>query len=286
MTDDLGPRGGRPVLAQSADRGSPELLVVADASAVAVAAAERFQRAVAGAIARRGRADVALTGGSNAPGLYRRLAEPAIAASIDWARVHLWWGDDRFVGRADPLSNVEPFDRILLARVAAAASGGGAAPARPGGPGPAADTVHPFPVDDAVSRGLGPEWCAAEYARSVAAAVPDRDGWPAFDLVFVGIGGDGHLLSVFPASPALSSDRIGLGIPAPTHIEPHVPRITLNPAILLAANEVVVISNGADKAAIIARILGGAETPESMPATIARRAGATWIIDQAAAGRL
>jgi 6-phosphogluconolactonase len=120
----------------------------------------------------------------------------------------------------------------------------------------------------------------------VAAAVPSVDGWPAFDLVLVGIGADGHLLSVFPGSPALTDDRVGLAIPAPDHIGPQVERMTLNPGILRSARAVLVTATGAGKAAVVARILDGPRDIAASPGVLARRASATWILDRAAAGDL
>jgi 6-phosphogluconolactonase len=278
LSDPLGPRGGRPILPapdepaatleDQAETGEPRLVVTADRNALADAAAVRLVHRLATAVEMRGRADVALTGGSTAGGLYRRLVQPDLRDRVDWSRVHLWWGDDRFVPRADPLSNVRAADETLFA---------------PGGiPIPGAN-VHPFPSDRAIAERLGPGWCAATYAAAVVDALPPLGGWPAFDVVLVGIGADGHLLSVFPGSPALGSDRVGLAIPAPTHIEPHVKRVTLNPAILGAAGQVLALAAGPAKAAVIARILVGPRDPFAFPATLARRTNATWLVDADAA---
>ncbi len=124
---------------------------------------------------------------------------------------------------------------------------------------------------------------AAELARRRCRSA---GGWPAFDPSSLGIGGDGHLFSVFPGSAALDSDRLGLAVPAPTHIEPHVERVTLNPAILASAGHVLAIVAGAAKADVVARILGGPRDPAALPGVLARRANATWLLDAAAAGSL
>jgi 6-phosphogluconolactonase len=286
LTDPPGPRGGQPVLPPvdgAADRegpgwrvtleaaGEPARIVAADPDGVALAAADLLVDRVEMAIAIRGRADVALTGGSTPRAMYRRLLEPRLRDRVHWELVHLWWGDDRYVRRVDPLSNLSLADEALLA---------------PDGLPIPPDNVHPFQVDAAISGGRGPGWCAANYATEVVAALPAVDGWPSFDLALVGIGGDGHLLSVFPGSAALRSDRVGLAIPAPTHIEPQVERVTLNPAILGAASHVLAMAGGAAKAEVVARILDGPRDPDVYPGTLARRAGATWILDAAAAAGL
>lgn len=300
--NDVIPRGGKPVVPwNEADPGEPEVIVVADPEHVAGEAAERFVEQAIAAVERRGRADIALTGGSSAPPLLRRVAEPSVRERIAWDRIHLWWGDDRYVPRDHPLSNVFAADEILLDLAGRSGmSGDGAAasdhefardPAPAAGlvrPAPvvARDQVHPFPTTVAIGERRGAEWCANTYAAQVVSSVPLRDGWPAFDIVFVGIGEDGHVLSVFPNSEALTSDRIALAVPAPTHIAPHVPRVTLNPAILVAAGRVIVLVSGPSKAEVVEQILGGPRDPVALPAAIARRVTATWILDEAAAGRL
>jgi 6-phosphogluconolactonase len=119
-----------------------------------------------------------------------------------------------------------------------------------------------------------------------AAAVPTRDGWPSFDLLMLGIGPDGHVLSVFPNSAAFDSGEWALAIPAPTHVEPHVPRVTLNPAVVGAADALLVVVSGDGKADIVRRALGGDDAPRDLPARLAARPGATWILDAAAAASL
>ncbi len=147
--------------------------------------------------------------------------------------------------------------------------------------------VHPFPTGEAIGRALGAEWCAATLAADLRAAdTAVSGGWPSFDLMLVGIGSDGHLLSVFPGSAAFESTELALAIPAPTHIEPHVQRVTLNPAVIEAARALLVVVSGADKAAIIGRIFRESTDPRLLPAQLAVRAGATWIIDEAAAAEL
>jgi 6-phosphogluconolactonase/glucosamine-6-phosphate isomerase/deaminase len=93
-------------------------------------------------------------------------------------------------------------------------------------------------------------------------------------------------LSVFPGSIALDSTDWALAIPAPTHIEPHVARVTLNPALLTVARHVITVVHGAAKAAVIGEVFGAERDVRRWPAQLARRAGATWILDAAAASGL
>jgi len=146
-------------------------------------------------------------------------------------------GDDRFVPRGHPESNVTALDDVLL----------GGAGSTGGAPLPTAN-IHPFPTDRALAEFRDTRWCAAQYAEELCAQVPMVDGnWPGFDLIFVGVGDDGHVLSCFPESPALASMAWTMGIPAPSHIGPHLPRVTINPRLLEAA-PVLVVTWGAGKA--------------------------------------
>lgn len=261
----------------------PELVVVAEPAAGAIEAAGRVAAALTAAVEARGRADWATTGGSTPIAMYAHLSTPPFVDSIPWAKVHVWWGDDRFVPRDHPLSNVKGFDDIMLGIGEAEEGTGGG---RRGVPIPVAN-LHPFPAGEAIAHGRGTAWCAETLADELRAArLPEVGGWPAFDLLHLGIGGDGHLLSVFPGSAAFDSDALALGIPAPTHIEPHVERVTLNPAVVGAASRVLVAAYGPDKADVVARIFGPERDPRRWPAQLALRPGATWILDETVAAGL
>ena len=261
----------------------PTIEVVASPAAGAALAADRIARALRAAVDARGRADWATSGGSTPVGIYQRLSAAPHVDEIPWNRVHVWWGDDRYVPRDHPASNVKAFDDIMLA---ASADEEGTAGTRGIRPIPL-DNVHPFPMGEAIGEDRGAAWAASTLADELRRAPLDRvDGWPVFDLVIVGVGPDGHLLSVFPGSSAIDSAELALAIPAPTHIEPHVERVTLNPAILGVAREVLVAAFGADKAPVLASVLGPERDPRRWPAQLAARDGATWILDEASASRL
>jgi 6-phosphogluconolactonase len=274
---------------------SPRVAVVRDRDAVAEEAARLVCDALSAAIARRGEAHIALTGGSSAAPLYGRLAIPPWRDAADWGRVHLWWGDERYVPSEHPESNTRLAEQLLLGVAARMnQSGEGAAGTDvlagivPGVPVPA-EQVHPFPVNEAIGRGPGAEeWAARTYAEALREFVPQTpDGLPAFDVVLLGVGPDGHILSVFPESAALREDApLVLPIPAPDHVPPHVERLTLNPRILGAAGLIVVMASGAAKAQILAEIFGETYEPRRWPAQLALRDNAVWVLDEAAAARL
>ena len=111
-----------------------------------------------------------------------------------------------------------------------------------------------------------------------AAAPMTADGWPVFDVMTLGMGEDGHILSVFPGSAALAATQLAIGVDAPTHIEPHVPRVTLNPKVLAVARALLVIATGEGKAATLADVLGPVGDALRWPSQLAWRDGATWIV--------
>lgn len=271
------------------------VVVLADEQALAREAARRLVDALGRAIGERGQAHVALTGGSSAVALYRELAEREWFEAIDWQRVHLWWGDDRFVPVDHPDSNIGLAYSMLLASGARSGESGsiGATAvdvASPGGPGlpiPAGN-VHPFEIDEALSESDAGELVAQRYAEALREVLPrGADELPAFDVILLGIGPDGHLLSVFPGSAALEPGApLVLAVPAPEHVEPHLPRVTLNPRLLEAAGLVLVMASGAKKADVLAEALEGKREPRRLPAQLAVRPNAVWLLDEAAAARL
>jgi 6-phosphogluconolactonase len=260
------------------DPGEPEILVAPTPAAAAELAAERLAAAISAALLRRDRADVATTGGSICPSLYRALLTRPLRDAIAWDRLHLWFGDDRFVPRRDPESNLVPVDAVLLA--GDPATGLDPAPLPPG-------NLHPIPVDATLAHGGGTAEAAAAYEAELRAALPaDAAGRPVFDAILVGIGPDGHCLSVFPESAAFDAPGWVVPIPAPMHIEPKVARVSLTPGALDATWALLPIAFGTGKAEILAQILEGPRDERRLPAQRARRSGAIWVLDAAAAGNL
>jgi len=288
VTYPSGPVGGGP-----ASPDEPEVAILANADAVSAAAAAEIADRLRDAVAERGRAFWATTGGSAPVGIYRRLAMSPLRESVPWDGVDIWWGDDRYVPRDHPLSNVLAVDQVLLASAARSGESGTGETGvdvfhghTEGVPIPA-ENVHPFPIAEGIGEARGPAWTAARYeAQLRTAGLEVSDGWPVFDVFLLGIGPDGHLLSVFPNSPALDATEWALPIEAPTHVEPHVPRVTLNPRVLDVSRRLIVVVHGEGKAPMMEQVLGGDRDPRRLPAQLARRPGALWLLDEAAAGSL
>ncbi len=266
----------------------PAILVRETTAAAAEAVGEVLATALAAAARERGRADFASTGGSAPVPIYRAMLNTPLRSRIPWSALHLWVGDDRFVPRDDADRNMVPIDHLLLREE----------PDRGLAPAPLdPDRVHPWPIDDALGAGEGPAWCAARFEEILRRELPlsaGPAGLPRFDAILLGVGPDGHLLSVFPGSAAFDAPGAATWAPAPLHLEPHLDRVTLTPRMLDVAPAIVVAAFGEGKAAIIGKLLGPghadpaarAEAQRELPSLRARRAGATWVLDSAAAGAL
>ena len=244
-------------------RGLPvtaEVLVAADPPGIAEAAAERIAAWLNEALRSRPLAHLALTGGSSAGHLAAEWHKPRWHAAVPWDRVHLWWGDERFVPADHPDSNFGAAFRELLSE--------GGLPVPRG-------NVHPVPVDTAIAEDRDAAWTATAYRDEVLTFLPRSTavGLPAFDVILLGVGPDGHVLSVFPDSPALDpASPLVMAVPAPTTVDPKVPRITLSPRLLDAATHVLPMVGGASKALVVKRhpLMAGARgaLPNSQPATM------------------
>lgn len=212
------------------------------------------------AVAARGRFAAALSGGSSPRDLYARLASPDFAARIPWQSVHLFWGDERCVppGHAD--SNYRMAAESLLNHV----------------PIPAGN-IH------RIKGELPPSKAAAQYETELRAFFGDE---PVFDLVFLGLGDDGHTASLFPGSPALAeSVRWAVDVEHTTPPLPLVSRVTLTFGVLNAARRVVFLVSGAGKASRLEEIWRGAA---GLPAARIQPVNGSllWLVDQAAAAGL
>lgn len=226
--------------------------VVESAAEVATAAAQRVAALIGGSIAARGVAHVALAGGGTPKAMYAVLAT---LAGIDWSRVHLWWGDERCVPDTDKDSNQRTAREALISKVAV----------------PEAN-VHRVPTE------LAPEACAAEYEGELRRAI--GPGTPAIDVLLLGIGTDGHTLSLFPGSPALQErQRLVVATHAPA-TSPVRDRVTFTFALARAARHRLFLATGAEKKPLVASCVGAGSAAEYPAAMVG---GSEWFLDRAAA---
>jgi 6-phosphogluconolactonase len=281
-------------LARSTSREGPngaQIVVVKDGQEVARESARRVIAALSEAVARRGVAHIALTGGSSAVPLYRELAAAENKRKVDWSKVHLWWGDERFVPIDHPESNAGIAYQLLLniAERSGTSGDGGQYDDVAAGDVPGLDVnpanVHPIEVEEALSDEDPAELAAQMYMREINRYVPlARGGVPVFDVILSGVGPDGHIFSLFPDSPGLALDApIVLAVPAPQHVEPHIPRVTLSARVLPVAGLVVVMSSGSGKAQILSEVLGDDRDVARWPSQAALNPNAAWVLDSAAA---
>jgi 6-phosphogluconolactonase len=239
-----------------ASNDNRKVITVPDADALAKAAAERVLARIA---AGGNRVAICLTGGSSPTKLYRLLATDPYQSQIPWRRVHWFIGDERFVASDDPLNNMGTARRIFLDAYAPAAN------------------IHPIPTDAGE-----PEQAALAYESELKSFYgADRldPARPLFDLVLMGVGPDGHTASLFPDYPAVAeTERWVVGVPK-AHVDPFVPRVTLTLPTLNSCREMLFEIAGAEKRAILTRVLNG----ENLPASRARAMGETiWLVDEAA----
>ncbi|MFH0244875.1 glucose-6-phosphate dehydrogenase assembly protein OpcA [Streptomyces sp. HK10] len=253
----------------------PQIVVHPDKERMARATAARLITAIADAQAARGRAHVALTGGRNGNALLAALAQAPGRDGVDWSRVDVWWGDERFLPDGDPDRNHTQARAALL----------DALPLDP-------SHVHPMPASDG-PHGDDVDVAAGAYAAELAAAGDggsgDGDGTdgavPAFDVLLLGLGPDTHVASLFPGHPATEeTGRAVVGVrQAP---KPPPTRISLTLPALRAAREVWLLAAGEDKAEAAAAALTAGD-PARTPAAGARgRARTLWILDEKAGALL
>ena len=203
---------------------------------------------------------VVLTGGSIAEAVHREVARLAPGADVDWSRVVVWWGDERFVDAASPDRNAGQARAAFLESV-------GLDPSH----------VHEMPSTgdaDSVEEG------AAAYAQIF------RDhGSGEFDVVMLGVGPDGHVASLFPGHPALDAeDRIAVAVTDSPKPPPE--RISLTFTALNRTRAAWFLVSGEEKAAAVAAALGGADVHDTPAAGVSGQDETVWFLDRAAAALL
>jgi 6-phosphogluconolactonase len=237
----------------------------ADTDALVAAAGQRLVGAITAAIDARDAAFVVLTGGGTGVKLLEHLGEHG--AAIDWSKVHLFWGDDRYVPADDDDRNDKQAREALLDHVDV----------------PAAN-VHAMPASDG-EFGDDIDAAALAYEQVLAANAVGGAPTPAFDVHLLGMGGEGHVNSLFPHTAATrETERMVVGVTDSPKPPPQ--RITLTLPAVTRSREVWLVVSGAEKAEAVAAAIGGASA-DDVPAAGAIGIEATvWLLDEAAASAL
>jgi 6-phosphogluconolactonase len=242
---------------------SAQFSVLPSPAALAAAAADRVVASARNAIRRRGRCVLALSGGSTPRLVYPLLASSPRIDLVDWSRVDFFWGDERGVPADHPDSNFGLARRLLLDEL----------------PGVRREAVHPMPAGAA-----GPEAAAARYEATIGRVLGVRPGStrrPRFDLVWLGMGPDGHTASLFPGAAALSERRRWVMPTTAPKTSVVASRMTVTLPLINAARTVLFVVAGADKASAVRAVRSGSS---ELPAARVRARSTVWLLDAAAAG--
>lgn len=240
-----------------------QIVPVATKADLAETAARLFVELANASIASKGTFYVALSGGSTPKAIYNRLAEPDLIAAVPWDKIHFFVSDERCVPTSSDESNYGNAERLLLSKVKVNSA-----------------NLHPIIAaegDAAVA--------AVAYEKLVKEIVPQGpDGFPRFDLIFLGMGPDGHTASLFPQTHAIGERERAV-------VENFVPkvnanRITFTFPLLNSAANVVFVVGGEDKAPVLVEILGENSVAYPSGNVMPTDGKLVWILDAAAASKL
>lgn len=233
--------------------------VLPDLRSLVTAAADRFVSSAVRAIDEHGMFRVALSGGSTPKLVYPLLLEPVRRDAVDWSHVEFFWGDERSVPPDHPESNFGVAYQMLIAHL----------------PDVEARHIHRMPAEAADL-----DTAALSYESELRLAFGVRGSRPPpFDLIWLGMGPDGHTASLFPGSEALAErDRWVVGNWAPSQA---TWRMTMTFPVLNAGREIIFVIAGADKVEAMSRVRAGAS---GLPAAAVDGDRVEWIIEADAAG--
>jgi 6-phosphogluconolactonase len=240
----------------------PEIRIFKDLEQLSRAAANLFIEQAAQSIAERNYFLVALNGGNTPTRLFQLLATD-YREEIDWNKVHIFWGDERCVPPDDAGSSYGQARDILLSHVSIPDS-----------------NIH------RIKGELGPAEASKDYSLSLRRFASHPFEWPRFDLVYLGMGEDGHTASLFPGSPV---DVLEPTMPVTAYYQDRpANRVTLTPIVFNSARMIAFMATGEKKADTLAEVLDGRYNPELYPA---QRIDPTdgrliWLVDEAAASKL
>ncbi|MDQ3855522.1 MAG: 6-phosphogluconolactonase [Chloroflexota bacterium] len=239
-------------------RTRTEVVVLPAKDDVARRGAEELVAAAGEAIGARGQFTVALSGGSTPVGMYKLLAAEPYRSQVAWEHVQFYWSDERCVPPDHPDSNYGAAARALLDGLSLPE-----------------EHVHRM-------RGeADPDAAAAEYDADVRAVVPGSP--PAFDVIYLGMGDDGHTASLFPHTRALHvTDRL-VSSNYVEKLDTH--RLTFTSTLINAAKRVIMLVTGEGKAESLKAVLEGERDPETYPSQLVAPATGQllWVVDEPAA---
>ena len=243
--------------------------IFADTNKLTRGAAERFVLLAAKAIEEHGVFSVALSGGSTPKALYQLMAaDPAIRSKVQWSKVHMFFGDERHVPPDHAESNFRMANQAMLQSLSG----------------------EPLYVHRVLAELPSAAEAAAEYEVDLKEFFEPRGllegGFPRFDLIFLGMGPDGHTASLFPNSSGLSEKTRWV---VANWVEKfQTDRITMTFPVLNAAAEVIVFVAGPEKASLLAEVLdpGAAGTKYPVQKVKPRNGLKRWMLDATAAGAI
>ncbi len=245
----------------------PHILVHRNADVLAASAAARLVTTLVDLQASKGSASVVLTGGGVGHALLEQLHRSPACEAIDWSRLDLYWGDERFVPGDDAERNERQAREALLDHVPVD-------PAR----------VYPMAASDG-EFGDDPDAAADAYARLLSEHAGGRGDVPAFDVLLLGMGPEGHIASIFPESPAVYETEASV-VAVRNCPKPPPTRVSLTLPAIRHASEVWLLAAGEGKADALALALSGAGEIQLPVAGAAGRSRTLWLVDDAAAAKL
>lgn len=241
------------------------VLVHPDKQALTGSVAARFLTKTVDILDDLGEANIVLTGGSVGIGVLEAVNASPARDSVDWSKVHFWWGDERWVPKDDADRNEKQAREALLDHIAV----------------PAAN-IHPFAASDELDD---LDAAADAYAELLAAHAPDGAKQPRFDITFLGVGPDGHIASLFP-------DRSGIRETEKTVVavrsspKPPPERLSLTRPALNSSDRIWLVLAGDDKASALGLALAGASYTEVPVAGAKGRKRTVFFVDQDAAAEV
>ncbi|MCU1569825.1 MAG: 6-phosphogluconolactonase [Naasia sp.] len=238
------------------------VIIHPDTDSLAGSVAARFITKVVDLLAENEEANIVLTGGTMGAATQTAIRDSSARDTVDWSRVHFWWGDERFLpaGHADR-NDVQAREALLDALAIPESN------------------IHPFPASDVIPD---ISEAAAAYAYELVLAAPEGARVPRFDITFLGVGPDGHVASLFPEREV---HRIQERMVVPVREAPKPPpeRLSLTLPAINSSDRVWMVLSGADKAPALGLALAGASPNEVPVAGVMGRKRTVFFVDKAAA---